>query len=282
MRTTFRRALGGLLGLGIVTTAAAPARASDGLGSFFATVVAVVVIPDIVFASYGITVAAKGQLPSSGWSIAETVWTVPQTITGNLLYSELGRHQGDDTALQTILLLPTIGVSILSTHGIWSSATTNVRPSVLAWSSVAVGADVALTTGILSSSRHGKLSGRPIGITTMLFTAPQVAAASYFAATKPAPDRAGWIALSAWSGTLFLHGLISTLAGGETREDQPEDAPPAPPPPPPVRMTPSQPVRPVPDNRPPLMVPESLRVGPTIVTDGVATALGIGVGGVLF
>ena len=30
------------------------------------------------------------------------------------------------------------------------------------------------------------------------------------------------------------------------------------------------------------MVPESLRIGPMMVTDGVATAMGIGVSGVLF
>ena len=272
--------------MGIVTAAAAPARASDGLGTFVATVIAVVAIPDIVFATYGITVAAKGQLPSSGWSIAETVWTVPQTITGNLVYAEIGKSQGDDGPLQMIVLLPTIGATILSTHGIWSSATTNVRPGVLAGSSVAVGADIALTTGILASTRHGRLSGRPVGITTMLFTAPQVAAASYLAAKSPASDRAGWIALSAWSGTLFLHGLISTLAGGGGSEPVVEDAPPPEPPPPPLPppapMTPTPPIRPAPDNRPPLMVPESLRIGPTIVSDGVTTAMGIGVSGVLF
>lgn len=284
MQTTFRRALGGLLGLAIVTTAAAPARASDSLATFLVTVVAVVTIPDIVFATYGITVASEKRLPSAGWSIAETVWTVPQTVAGNFLYAELGKSQANDDPLQMFLLVPTIGVSILSTHGIWSTATTNVRPGVLAGSSVAVGADIALTTGILTSASRGHLSGRPVGITTMLFTAPQVATASYLAATTPASGRAGWIALSAWSGTLFVHGLISTLHGGRSSDSEPEEAPPVPPPPPPapVQITPSQPVRPVPDNRPPLMVPESLRVGPTIVTDGVATAVGIGVSGVLF
>ena len=282
MRTTFRRAFAGLVGIGLVT-AAAPARANDAVTTFIVTVAAVVVIPDIVFATYGIVVAGKGKLPSSGWSIAESIWTVPQTITGNLFYASVGKKQEHDAPLQMIILLPTIGTTILSTHGIWSSATTNVRPGVLAWSSAAVGADIALTTGILASTADGKLSGRPVGITTMLFTAPQVAATSYLAATTPASGRGGWIALSAWSGTLFLHGLVSAIHGEGRSPPEPEDAPPpVPPPSPPASITPLPPVQPVPSNRPPLMVPESLRIGPTIVSDGVATAMGIGISGVLY
>jgi hypothetical protein len=287
MRTTWRRGLAGLVGIGIVTTAATPARASDADGLLAALVVvaAGIVITDVVFAAHGISVAGKGELPDNGWSIAETVFTIPQTVAGNLIVATVV-SKDDEDALQVLGLLPTIGVTILSTHGIWGTATTNVRPGVLAGSSIAVGADIALTTSVLARTVNGRLSTRAVGVTTMLFTGPQVAAASYLAATSPASDRGGWIALSAWSGALFVHGLVSTIAGHRSSDFGPVEAPPPPPPPPiplptpPVKAPP--PPLEMPDNRPPLMVPESLRIGPMMVTDGVATAMGIGVSGQLF
>lgn len=289
MQTRWRSALAGLVGIGIVTTAVTPARASSNDGIFFAAVafVGAVVITDVVFAAHGISVAGKGELPTQGWSIAETAFTIPQTVAANVFTSVLRSNARADERNRAAALLPTIGVTILSTHGIWSTATTNVRPGVLAGTSIAVGADIALTTNVLLSTASGHLSGRPVGITNMVFTAPQVAVASYLAATTPASGRAGWIALSAWSGALFVHGLVSAIHGHVGSDSEPSEGPlPAdhvPPPPSPAKAPPTPPPpRLVPDNRPPLMVPESLRVGPTIVTDGVATAVGIGVSGVLF
>jgi hypothetical protein len=284
MRTTWRRAFAGLVGIGIVTTAAAPAHARSGFEDTLVFVAAGIVITDVAFATYGITVASKGELPSPGWAVAETIFTVPQTVAGHVLVGVLQAKDDEEDALSLLAIVPTIGVSILSTHGVWATATTEVRPGVLAGSSVAVGADLALTTAALVSTRQGRLPGRPVGITTMLFTAPQVAAASYLAATTPAAGRGGWIALGAWSGTLFLHGLIATIAGHSSHDSTPVEAPPPPPPiplPPPPANAPPPPLQ-IPDNRPPLMVPESLRIGPMMVTDGVATAMGIGVSGALF
>ncbi|MEP7122134.1 MAG: hypothetical protein ABJE95_14540 [Byssovorax sp.] len=284
MRTTWRRALTGLVGIGIVTTTAAPARASglDSVVGVLVVVAAGIVVTDVVFAAHGIGVAAKGELPTSGWSIAETVFTVPQTVASNLVYARVSKD--DDDPIQVLALVPTIGVSILSTHGIWGTATTNVNPGVLAGSSIAVGTDIALTTGVLSRAMSGHFSSRPVGITTMLFTGPQVAAAGYLAATEPASSKSGWIALSAWSGALFLHGLVSTIAGHSSSEEGPVEAPPPPPLPRPLLVPANAPPPPppVPDDRPPLMVPESLRIGPMMVTDGVATAMGVGVSGVLY
>ncbi len=288
MRTTWRRALGGLAGLGIVTTAASPAHALDQIEGYFVAAIVVTAIPVVTFATYDIAVAGKGDLPSRGWSIAETALTMPQTILGHAFTAGLQASGNDeDSALHVAVLLPTIGFSILSTHGIWSTATTNVRSSVLLGTSAAVSADAALTTGVLARTFTGHLSSRAVGITGMVFTAPQVAAASYLAATGPSSSRGGWIALGAWSGGLFVHGLVSAIAGNHGEDSAPPLPPPAPPdlpssPPPPPGQAPSPSPPPPPNNRPPLMVPESLRVGPMIVTDGVASAPGIGVSGVLF
>ncbi len=175
----------------------------------------------------------------------------------------------DNDGLHAAGLIPTMDVSILTTHGIWATATTDVHPGVLAGSSIVVGIDVALTSGVISSLGAGRFPGRAGGVVTLLFTGPQVAATGYLAAISPASDRGGWIALSAWSGALFTYGLVSAIHDHGAARAVTTSAPPAPPPL-------------VPDKRPPLIVPESIRLGPTVVSDGVASAVGIGVSGVLF
>jgi len=276
MRTIPRRVLGGLLGIGVVTTAAAPAHASNMFDSYFLAAVAITVIPDVTFATYDIVVASKGELPSSGWSIAETITTVPQTLLFNPMYAAVQDNDDGKDSLQVLLLVPAAGSAILSTHGIWSAATVNVRPAVLAGSSIAVGVNAALSTGVLANAVNGRFSGRAVGFAGMLLTAPQIAVGSYLSATSPSSNRAGWIGLTAWSGTLFLHGLVSMIRGHESHKVEP--APPVPPPPPLLQQPPPF----VPNERPTLLVPASIRVGPTVVSDGVASAPGIGISGVLF
>lgn len=283
MRTSWRRVVGGLAGLGIVATAASPARAADQFEAYFIAAIVVSAIPDITFTTYDIYKANQGELPSHAWAVAETALTIPQTIFGHTVCAGLqGSGNDSDSMLHVVLLAPTIGVSILSTHGIWATATTNVRSNVLMGTSVAVGTSATLTTGVLTRTFSGHLSSRPVGIAGMVLTAPQVAVASYLGATEPS-SRAGWIALSAWSGGLFLHGLVSAIAGnhGKDLDSPPPVPPPSPPSSPPLQQGPS-PSPLAPSDRPPLLVPESLRVGPMIVTDGVASAPGIGVSGVLF
>ncbi len=83
MRTMWRRALGGLVRMGIVTAAATPARASDPLGGVVVTAVVTMLAADVSFAVHGISVAGKSQLPTKEWAIAETIITLPQTLAFN-------------------------------------------------------------------------------------------------------------------------------------------------------------------------------------------------------
>jgi hypothetical protein len=266
-----RRALGALLGIGIVTTAAAPAHAFSGIADAYIYSLVITVLPDAAFATYGIVVAGKGELPSAGLSIAEIAVTAPQTVFYTTVYAAYQGKDDDQEPLPSFFLIPSAATSILTTHGIWSTATSNVRPGVLAGASIAVGIDAVLTTGVLASTFNGRLSGREIGVATALLTAPQIAVASTLAATSPGPSRAGWIGLSAWSGALFVHGLASAIHGHG------DDPPPRAPFPSILRAP-----RPAPSSRRPLLGPSSIHVGPVVVSDGVASAPGIGVSGVLF
>jgi hypothetical protein len=262
MRSIWRRALGGIFGLGILTTTAAPAHAFSGVADLYLYTLVITSLPDAALGTYGIVVAARGELPARGLSIAETAVAAPQMAFYSTFYAAYQGKEDDQGSIPMVLLIPTVATSILSTHGIWSLATTRVRPGVLAGGSIAVGVDAALTTGVVASTLSGQLSGRAIGVTTLVLTAPQVAVGGYLAATTPASDRAGWIGLTAWSGALFLHGLASTIRGHRANVSLPRSSAAA--------------------EGPRLLVPGSIRVGPTVVTDGVASAPGLGVSGVLF
>jgi hypothetical protein len=261
MRITWRGVLGGLLGLGIVTTATTPARAFSTAADLYIYTLVITALPDAALATYGIAVAAKGELPVRGLSIVETAVTVPQAVFYTTYYTAYQVKDDNQGSIPLLLLLPATATSILSTHGIWSTATTNVRPGVLAGASIAVGADAVLTTGAIAGAIAGRFSERPIGVATLVLTVPQIAGASYLAATGPAAERSGWIGLSAWSGALFVHGLISTIRGDRAGVRSIGTA----------RGERSLP-----------LVPGSLRVGPSVVTDGVVSAPGLAVSGVLF
>jgi hypothetical protein len=267
MRSIWRCALGGIFGLGLITTAAAPAHAFSDVAELYLYTLVITALPDAALGTYGVVVAARGELPGRGLSIAETAVAVPQTVFYSTFYAAYQAKEDDQGSIPMFLLMPTVATSILSTHGIWSTATTQVRPGVLAGASIAVGVDAALSTGAIASTLSGQLSGRDIGVATLALTAPQIAVGGYLVATTPASDRAGWIGLTAWSGALFLHGLASTIRGHRANVILPRSSPMA------WRA---------PNDGPRLVVPGSIRVGPTVVTDGVASAPGLGVSGVLF
>lgn len=113
------------MGLGIVTTAAAPAHAMDELDKLarlVLTTASIAAAGDITFATYAIVVAGKGELPSRGWAIAEMVFTIPQTILGHIVYGSTEAKGNAGTALEVLFLIPAINASMLSTHGTWATA----------------------------------------------------------------------------------------------------------------------------------------------------------------
>ncbi len=212
------------------------------------------VAADLGFGIYDAVRAAQGSLPSRTVGIVQAVVASPQVVAFGAMHIVLSKgSEGDQGATAGVLFLPGLANSLFA-HGIWASQSPALPAGVPLGVSAAVGFDTTMTASILTRAGQGHLSGTGMGVAQMVLTAPQIAASAYALAREPG-NTAGWGLLTAWSGVIFTHGLVSTIVGGRS------EAPPPPPPPPPVAP------------RPPLLVPGSLDVGPMPVTGGGGVAL---------
>lgn len=175
---------------------------------------------DIAFAANGLLAADRGYLARDGWIVAQTIVTAPQTLVFNTLLfgfnTSESRTAGDLAML--VGLIPTIAVSALTTHGIWAAADGAAPADALAGVSVLVGTNIALTSGTLGRAFTGRLHSRWAGVVEMVATAPGVGIGVY-ESSFTRDQQGAWIALTAWSGGLFVHGLASAIAGQTDESD---------------------------------------------------------------
>jgi hypothetical protein len=215
---------------------------------------------DSVFVVYDVRAAVQGQLPARGWSIAETVVSAPQTAFANVC-SILLNTESDRRESVAALVLP-IAIGSMTTHGIWSTATPDVRPLALFGYSPLISTNASLSAVAIGRAARRRRGTRTFGVVEAVLTAPQIALGGVQMVHDPS-NRALWIGHTAWTSALLVHGIASIAAGRD------EPPPPPPPLPPPVEVPI---VAPVPQ--------ASFHVGPGMVSDGVARVPGITVVGV--
>lgn len=258
-------ALGGLL------ATPGEARAGDGgliaLGSvgllgFLAA--------DISFAAHDIDAAVHNNLLRDEWLIGETVVTAPQTLAFNALLLGLNATNDDDIVLiaNALGILPTAGVTALTTHGIWGLADSKTDADAMAGIAVLSGTNVALTMAALGRLTQGKLHGRGIGVFTMILAAPGLGVGIY-ESTFSRPQQGAWIGLTAWSGALFVHSTISAIVDGDKRNDPPPAAPEPYPGAAPLQQAAKHGLGPV-----------SFTIAPTVLSDGASRMPGLVAAGV--
>ena len=115
-------------------------------------------------------------------------------------------------------MIPAGGTSALMAHGIWGTASNTVDPGMLAGGSVVIGVNAPFTSTILSQAVQGRLSPPGMAIAQMVTPLPQTVVTAYEIAHDP-ENRAGWIALTAWSGAIMLHGGLSLLLHENRKEE---------------------------------------------------------------
>lgn len=178
---------------------------------FYLTAASLIV--DVTFTIQNATLQWQDKRQSTGWAIAQTVLTVPQV--GVLNYGiAWAHHKGDEEdriAMDALAVVPSVWTSQLATYGIWSLASDKVRLGDLYGVSWAIGANLTFTVGAMSGFFGKRLGGPVFGIMEMVGTTPSIAVGLYRSLGKVDADQSAWIALTAWSGALWVHGLASAV-----------------------------------------------------------------------
>jgi hypothetical protein len=231
----------------VAAPAAPPERHDDPVLAGLAATFGVLTLADVGFGVYDAIQAGRGAVPPRGAAYAEIAVAVPQSIVFGAVHAGLTADAHDNNVeLAPLIIFPGLANTLL-VHGAFSAGLPTARPGIVFGTSCAIGFDSALTVSALGASVRGHLFPRTLGAVEMVLTAPQIAVASY--ASVKEPHTPGWTGLAAWSGSLFAHGLLSTLI--PRKEDPPPEPPPQPEP-----------------SRPPLLVPGSLDVAPMPVAGG--------------
>jgi hypothetical protein len=211
-----RRTLASLLALGLATSAA-EARADDWEEALAGVaILGIVGGTDIGFVVHDAVLFAEGRRPAQPVAIAETAVGAPQALVLHIATAVLAHERGDNE-VKLGLIGPSMVVTALTTHGSWALARPDESPNVLFGASTIIGVNAAWTTVSLSNLFDGRMPPSETGLLKMITTAP---AAGWAIAEAVESERftTGWIALSAWSSALFLHGAAE-LAWGEEGAD---------------------------------------------------------------
>jgi hypothetical protein len=200
-----------ILGLGLAVAASTkPARAENfagfDAGAIGGALELVAVVGDVAFAVHDIS--AAGRAPASkGWAVGETIFAAPQTVFLNVVVASMAQSSQHD--LSGLAGLVAVVPTTLSAHGVYAliEPATPARYGV-AW---AIGADAVFTNIALASLGYEThLPSRFTAALEIVATAPSAAVAAY-EIHYDADHRAPWIALTAYSSALTLHGLASIV-----------------------------------------------------------------------
>jgi len=230
--------------LGLAALAPAREAKADDLGGIALLTVAVAVAFgwDVGFTAYNGGHVIGHTEPDSGWMIAETAVTSPQAAVGNIpiVVGELVEDKSDGAIIGTVFLPLAVWANQMTTFSAWSLAdkTAPVAPRYgVSW---LIGANLSLTTGMVTSFFAKEHFSRPWLAIPETAVGGIECASTIYAAVRDKTFRGQWIALSAWSGTLAVHGIASLIASAASRPEATPDYPtPFEPPvlPPPTRRT---------------------------------------------
>jgi hypothetical protein len=259
----------------IAASSVVPAQAQaevDGVDVLIGLAVAVV-MTDVVFSVRDIVAVAEDEQPGLGWAVAESIVNAPVSVTLSAITAGLAAEDEDEGVLAIAVAAPTAWASTLAAHGLWAAIDSDAHPGALFGISAVIGANLAFTMLALGSSIDGRESPPPVAVFEMLGAVPGTVIGSVELA-RGETKQGLWIGLTAWSGAIFAHGLVSLCVSAATDDSDDGDLPLAVPPPPPAPPAPTDgPPTDAPPPEPPLrrspdMVQAArLVVVPTVLLD---------------
>jgi hypothetical protein len=165
---------------------------------------------DLSFSVRAIVLAANDGDAQFGYSLAQSIATVPQAVALNGAMLAL-MHDHDAPEAFLALHIPATMTTALAVHGLWSLATPDEDQRLTFLASTAIGVNTMWTSFMLGTATAGRNrfddDAAIPGVYEILTTVPGVAIGVHQALET---DRftAGWIGIAGWSGLLSLHGLL--------------------------------------------------------------------------
>lgn len=210
----------------------------------------------IAFTAYSGGTAARLEEPDQSWMAAQAIAGGAEALVLNgVLIAVIA--EDDDEGVELLPLPFAIWTNSIATFGVWSVGAPGTVPTDARFGvSWFIGANTVFTTAAFAYAGNEKLAPIWMALPQVAASAPQAVFATIRAAQGEQYSRPGWIALSAWSGLLTIHGTFSIIgaAAGWGDDDEPVYYPDIPPPPDPPRPPDPyylDPVRPLDPPRPP-------------------------------
>jgi hypothetical protein len=209
---------------------------------------------DVMFTVVNVRSAVEKEELEEGWMVAQTIITSPQAVFGNGLLA-FGAAQRKDQALVTLTMPVSIWFNQLATFSSWSLGSRAVDVGDRLGVSWMIAANLTLTSTAVASTispERGHVTALEVAIPELVIAIPETVGSAY-ALSQDDRGRAGWIALTAWSGALVVHGTVAVILGALAPDedeylvpDTPPLQPPSPEPEPPVKVVPEDYRQPVP------------------------------------
>lgn len=242
------------------------ARADDFAEAFIAVSGGALLFgADVAFTAVNVRAAIEQEDLEEGWMIAQTIVTAPQAVLGDGLMA-FGASQDSDQEIVALFLPASIWLNSLATFSTWSLASRQTEVDDRLGVSWMLGANLTLTAAALGgtlSSDTGHVPSLAVSVPELLIAIPETIGCAY-AISGDDRARGGWIALTAWSSALVIHGTVSLILEGVRGDVPPPDEEPIPipipePDPEPLKVPePEPPVKVVPEPEPPVkVVPEA-------------------------
>lgn len=204
-----RSALAGAAAFLLALFAFSEREAHAGDGDKIAALIGVNIgVADMFFWSYDIAVTARGERSARGIAIAQLAFVGPQALIMTGVLAEV-----DSRGRSEELIPAYIGTSLLggmTAYGALALRFKDMRGFDLFTMSQAFSTDVLFTANMAFKAVTGNKMNLGLAITELSMTAPALVYSVY----KVAADeewRPMWIGISAWTGTLALHGLVTTV-----------------------------------------------------------------------
>ncbi|MFO0550942.1 MAG: hypothetical protein U0271_21305 [Polyangiaceae bacterium] len=271
--------------LAVTLAIAKPAHAGDpdalAAAGAIAGIIALVTT-DVSFTVYTGGVVARLDEPDTGWMIGQATVTGAETAVASGFVAGLAGTDKVDPGLEVVPMPFAIWMGAMSTYSAWSLAQPGAVRSDLRFAlSWVISTNMVFTCSAISELVDDGYAPLYLAVPEATLMASEAALTGYKAVTDEA-NRPQWIALSAWSGVLTVHAVVSLFGSGLRAErSQQKGAPPTAAPPPPT-PTPDpyyqDPVQPLPPEQarpaaivipPPVVVPSSGSEAPGMSVVGI-------------